>query len=331
MLADATQHTTPTAEPLNRWSTAAVERFARQAAQAREPEQLWRLTAAHLDHLGRRPSAHTARAYRRAINELLLLFPDLDLLQPSPDAGQAYRAALAEGARPAVHETHDDARRGRRPVRGPLAPATIDLRLAAIRALYAALRWSGASDADPFSDVHARDSHEMSAAAPLPTYTDYELIELLGHARDHDDRLVVLLGAHAGLRVSEMLTLRWEDVALDAQAPTLRLPAPGNVQIDLSPPLAAALRAAAPTAGSTLTPPHVVTLRSQFGIYRRLRRLCERANVTFRGVHALRHAAGTRLLRSSGDVERVRQQLRHATLEMARRYAAHVQGPKDDD
>jgi integrase/recombinase XerC len=65
----------------------------------------------------------------------------------------------------------------------------------------------------------------------------------------------------------------------------------------------------------------VLELRSQYGVYHRLRRVCERADVDFKGVHALRHSAGTRLYRQTGDLGQVQDHLRHATLDMARRYA----------
>ncbi|MEJ2288476.1 MAG: tyrosine-type recombinase/integrase, partial [Deinococcales bacterium] len=66
---------------------------------------------------------------------------------------------------------------------------------------------------------------------------------------------------------------------------------------------------------------HGLELRSQYGVFNRLRRLCERAEVEFMGVHALRHSAGTRLYRQTGDLGQVQDHLRHATLDMARRYA----------
>jgi len=54
--------------------------------------------------------------------------------------------------------------------------------------------------------------------------------------------------------------------------------------------------------------------------WRHVRRVAERAGVPTRGVHALRHYCGTRLVRQT-DLETVARHLGHATLETARVYA----------
>ncbi len=311
---------------LHRWSEEALRRYAVQAASERDVERLWSLTEAHLTLHGQAgvgTSAHTQRAYRRGFVELITMWHDVNLLRPARDAGALYVQRLRSGDRAAITDEVEQGRRGRRPKRGPLAPATVELRVAAARALYAALRWAGATDADPFRDVrggrHAtRDEDVMAGKA----YTEFELIELLAHARDDDDRLLLLLGAHAGLRVSEMLALRWDDVELAAQRLLVRAGKGGkDALVSLTPKLVEALRGAERAALAGDRRPTVVRLRSQYGVYRRLRRLCERAEVRFRGVHALRHAAGTRLYRQTGDLGQVQDHLRHATLDMARRYA----------
>jgi integrase/recombinase XerC len=213
--------------------------------------------------------------------------------------------------------------RGRRPKRGPLAPATVEVRLAAARTLYAALRWAGASESDPFRDVAAgRTATRAEDLMGAKVYTEYELIEMLAHARDAEECAVVLLGAHAGLRVSEMLALRWDDVDLEARRLLVRAGKGGkDGLVRLTPKLTETLRSAEREMLVGVRRDTVLRLRSQYGVYRRLRRLCERASVPFRSVHGLRHAAGTRLYRQTGDLGQVQDHLRHATLDMARRYA----------
>lgn len=313
-------------EQLHRWSEEALRRYAVQAANERDPERLWSLTEAHLTlhgQAGVATSRHTHRAYRRGVVELLALWHDVNLLRPARDAGVMYVQRLRAGDREPILAASDSGRRGRRPKRGPLAPATIELRVAAARALYAALRWAGATEADPFRDVRAgravtRDEDVMAGKV----YSEFELIELLGHARDDDDTMVLLLGAHAGLRVSEMLAMRWEDVDLDERRLLVRAGKGGkDALVSLTPKLLAALREAGRRTLVADRRPTVLRLRSQYGVYRRLRRLCDRAEVRFRGVHALRHAAGTKLYRQTGDLGQVQDHLRHATLDMARRYA----------
>jgi len=316
------------AEQLHLWGEAALRRYAVEAAAQRDVEKLWRLTEAHLTLHGASgvaTSRHTLRAYRRGIVELVGLWAGESLLRPTRDAGPLYVQRLRAGDRDDLVDRPDDGRRGRRPKRGPLAPATVELRLAAARALYAALRWAGATEADPFRDVRAgRDTNREEDVAGLKVYTETELIELLGRADDPEDRVLVLLGAHAGLRVSEMLLLRWDELDLAGRELLVRA-GKGNkaALVQLTPRLAAELehwrrlRLAEDGAGDG----RVLRLRSQYGVYRRLKVACLRAEVRFKGVHALRHAAGTKLYRQTGDLGQVQDHLRHATLDMARRYA----------
>ncbi|MFK7603809.1 tyrosine-type recombinase/integrase [Deinococcus sp. SM5_A1] len=53
----------------------------------------------------------------------------------------------------------------------------------------------------------------------------------------------------------------------------------------------------------------------------RLRRLCTRAGVPYRGHHALRHYAGTRLTQEGASLDDVARHLGHSALETARIYA----------
>ena len=143
-------------EQLHRWGEAALKRFAVEAAGERDLEKLWRLVEAHLTLHGASgvgTSVHTRRAYKRGVEELLTLWAGESLLRPARDAGALYVQRLRAGDREPVHAEAETGKRGRKPKRGPLAPATVELRLAAARALYAALRWAGATDADPFRDV----------------------------------------------------------------------------------------------------------------------------------------------------------------------------------
>ena len=314
------------ADLLHRWSEEALRRYAVQAANERDAERLWTLTEAHLTLHGKAgigTSSHTHRAYRRGVFELVTLWHDVNLLRPARDAGALYVQRLRSGDREPITSEARDGSRGRRPKRGPLAPATVELRVATARALYAALRWAGATEADPFRDVRGgRGTTQPEDLMAGKVYTEFELIELLARARDDDDRLLLLLGAHAGLRVSEMLALRWEDVDLGGQRLLVRAGKGGkDALVNLTPKLTETLRGAERMALAGDRRATVLRLRSQYGVYRRLRRMCERAEVRFRGVHALRHAAGTRLYRQTGDLGQVQDHLRHATLDMARRYA----------
>ncbi len=299
-----------------------------QAANERDADALWDLVEAHLTlhgAAGVSTSAHTMRAYRRGVHDLVTLWQGENLLRPSRDAGNLYLQRLRAGDRePILASESRSPRRGRRVKSGPLAPATVQLKLAAARALYDALHWANATDADPFRDVRSgRDTTRPEDVQGTRVYTEFELIEMMAAARDLQERVILLLGAHGGLRVSEMLRLGWADLDL-RRGELLVRGGKGNktALVSLTPKLATALRdlqRAAHAAGDARAT--VLVLRSQFGVFHRLQRLCERAEVDFKGVHALRHSAGTRLYRQTGDLGQVQDHLRHATLDMARRYA----------
>lgn len=313
---------------LQRLSEEALKRHAVRAANERDEEALWELIEAHLTLRGLSgvtTSSHTLRAYRRGLRELLALWQGENLLRPSRDAGPLYVQRLRAGDRAELLEGEPQgSRRGRKAKKGPLSHATVSVRVAAARALYDALAWAGATEADPFRDVRlGRATSRPEDSESTRVYTEFELIELMAAARDQQERVILLLGSHGGLRVSEMLRLTWDDV--DLRAGELRvLEGKGRktAHVTLSPKLAEALQTyrRAQEASGALGE-RVLELASQYGVYNRLRRLCDRAEVSFKGVHALRHAAGTRLYRQTGDLGQVQDHLRHATLDMARHYA----------
>ena len=315
-------------ERLQRLDDETLRRHAVKAANERDAEALWELVEAHLTlhgGSGVATSAHTMRAYRRGVADLVALWQGENLLRPRRDAGTLYVQRLRSGDRePLLERDLPSGRRGRRVKRGPLAPATVQLKIAAARALYDALSWAGASDADPFRDVRmGRQTTRAEDVQSTRAYTDFELIEMLAAARDQQERVILLLGAHAGLRVSEMLRLRWDEVDLTRRELLVQGGKGGkSAVVTLTPKLAEGLLTyrRAGDASSTLGET-VLELRSQYGVFNRVRRLCGRAEVDFKGVHALRHSAGTRLYRQTGDLGQVQDHLRHATLDMARRYA----------
>lgn len=313
-------------------SDEALRRYAVKAAGDRDLDALWELVEAHLSlrgGSGARTSRHTLRAYRRGIHELLTLWQGENLLRPGRDAGPMYVQSLLTGARAEmVNREPPRAVRGRRVKDGPLSPATVALRVAAARALYDALAWAQATEADPFRDVRiGKTSTGIDNAPSSRVYSEGELIALHAVARDLQESVILLLGSHGGLRVSEMLRLTWLDVDLRHGELVVREgKGAKTATVALSPRLAQALAAYKREAAAELLVAvreraTVLELRSQYGIYNRLRTLCVLADVDFKGIHALRHSAGTRLYHQTGDLGQVQDHLRHSTLDMARRYA----------
>lgn len=305
----------------DRWAAMAEDARRREAARAAAEHDslaLWDLTQSWLLNFGRKGgnlSAKTLARYRSCLvppdhergrplapdSALLAAWRHENLLHPARMAGTRWLRALE---------------------RAGAKPATVQVMLSAGRALYAALRAAGATEADPFKDVHPAPDpvarHEKRAE-----YGPDEIRRLLAVA-EGDERLLVLLGAYGGLRAAEMVALRWADVDLAGGRLAVARGKGGKRRtIPLAPALATALATALGGAGRTSV--HVLTLaqeRQTGGAattrYRaashRLARLCARAGLPKRGLHALRHSAGTRLYEQSGDVELVSRLLGHESI-----------------
>lgn len=282
-----------------------LRRFAAEAARDRDASGLWALTEAHLTlhgALGSRVSSHTLSAYKRALAVLLLDWQSETLLRPGRNAGVLWAREFE----------------ARKPVKGnndTMSSATVRVYLAGAKALYAALRWSGATDAAPFTDVKVAVD-KTPAWEKHEAYTATE-VNWLERVSDGATLLIILLGAHAGLRVSEMTALRWENVNLSEGVVRVVSGKGGKTaRVYLTPTLVQALEV---TLLEHRTG-YVLPCRSRQAAYERLASACKQARVTFKGVHALRHASGTRLRDETGDLALVADHLRHSSLDTARGY-----------
>ena len=290
-------------------------RRAAAAAQARDPAALWALTEAWLIQEGKaggRTRVHTLRAYRRGVLDLVAAWPGENLLHPSRRAATRWVRALEDAGK---------------------KPATVQLKLAAARALNAALRWAGATDAAPFAGVRAAPEKTAPWDRRKP-YPPADVERLLAVATG-EDRALVLLGAHAGLRVSEALALRRADARLADGELDVRDGKGGKARtVPVSESLASALREGTADGDDAQdgreegrggagagTEERVLRVRDDRQARLRLRRLAAAANVPYRGYHALRHYCGTRLMRDTGDLDTVARVLGHSSIETARVYA----------
>ncbi len=171
--------------------------------------------------------------------------------------------------------------------------------------------------ADPLADVRAAPDRTPAHEKRQPMAPS-ELAALLTVATAPADRVLILLAGHAGLRAGELTALCWEDVDLPAQRLVVLAGKGGTRRtVGLSKSLTTALAAQRPEPATGL----VLGLPSRFAAWRRLRVLAARAGVPARGVHALRHTAGTRLYREQRDLALVAAHLGHAGLDTARIYA----------
>jgi len=294
------------------WALLPEDERRRRAVQAcvdHDAGALSRIALAWLADNGRRHSGvspYTQRNYAQSIADLVHAWRSVNLLHPPERAAKRWVSHLeAAGKR--------DKATGR-PC--PLAPSTVKLRVAAARTLYAALRDARATTADPFKDIHAASDPTPRHEKRKP-YPDADVDRLLVVA-EGDDRLLVLLGAHAGLRIAEILALRWEHI--DPRAGELRVERGKGGKdrtVPLSSTLAAELGAQRPPSGVGTILPY----RSSFSARYRLQALAARAGVPYRGLHSLRHTAGTRLVAETGSIELAAGLLGHSSLDTARVYA----------
>lgn len=303
------------------WSSLPDDELRRRVVAAcrdHDATALWSLTDAYLTEYGRAGatvSPHTRRNYRQGAHALIAAWTQQNLLHPARNAGIDWLRQLEQGG--ATGEGDG------------LKPATVRIYLAAARTFYAALRWAGATTADPFKDARP---------APDPTkpwdkrrpYSPEDVTVLRGQAGPLD-LVLVLLAGHAGLRVAEILALRWDDVDLDAATVVIRHGKGGKQRhVSLSGSAVAALTdlrrrvAAGEVASTTWTGERAGHVLPTFGTTHeareRMKRLCARAGVPYKGIHALRHAAGTRIVREGGDLERAAQHLGHSSLDTTRVY-----------
>ncbi len=279
-------------------------RRAVEACRDHDTEALWELTDAHLTLYGRAGAAvsrYTRRNYRQGVAALVDAWRQENLLRPRRDVGALWLRTMEDAG---------------------LKPSTVTVRLAGARALYAALRWAGATEADPLRDAHPQRDLVPAWEKRQP-YQPYEVARLVAAAHG-DDLALVLLGAHAGLRVSEMLALRWSEVDTGRRELVVRHGKGGKPRtVQMSGSLTAALADPAVTDGDRggSRAGYVLPYGSAFSAWRRLNLVCAGAGVTPRGVHSLRHAAGTRVVQETQSLEEAARHLGHASIETTRVYA----------
>ena len=197
--------------------------------------------------------------------------------------------------------------------RRDLTPGTRINDLANLRSFYRwCQRWEHRDD-DP---TRRLDPPKVNKGLPRPV-SRADLRTLLDTLPD-DLRRAVALGAYAGLRVSEVAALRWEDVDVEARRARVlhgkggkpRIVALGSVLIDHLLP---------DTGGNVVTGTNEVM--SAATLQRRVNRAMRRAGVsdTF---HGLRHRYGTLAYQATRDLVAVGRQMGHTSPVTTAIYAA---------
>ena len=291
-----------------------LRRRAVTACRDADEAELWSITEAFLVTRGRkgaRVSERTLETYQDSVQTFVrwALPAGVQLLRPRAAEGFSF-------------VRHLEALK--------LMPSSVQVRLSGARTLYAALRWAGATEANPFADVKAardpRASHEKRGP-----YTDTEVNTLLA-AADPQEKVMLLLAADSGLRNSEMTDVRRADLRLDEEHPHVQVRGKGRGGWSERAPLSGrgvtAIKqwlAAAPADNEFL-----LTWRTRKSTRLRLLHLCERAGVRYEGreVHGLRHTAGTRTYQETGDIMESKDLLRHRDITSTQVYVQYARRGK---
>lgn len=318
---------TDAADAARSWATVTPgERLRRasEAAAALDLPTLADLSGSWNALYGRARSSSTAATYRQGIASLVAFCRrhGQNLLRPSADLGALWKARLEADGR---------------------ATATVRAYLAGARQLAAALRWAGLANSEAFPPEVRPLPDRTADAEKGQVYTAAEVGKLhqatqLVSGRfptQFLDRAAVVLGAH-GLRIAEVLRLTWADIQLseDRRNAVVRVTGKGRKvrTVYLGQSAVIALRGLVrdstwPTSG------HLFPSREKAGepitpaaLRARMRKLCARAAVTYRGFHALRHYCGRELYDRTGDLGAVAEHLGHSSIDTARVYSGRYRG-----
>ena len=311
-----------------------------KACTERDIEALSDLLDTYLNYKGRkgvRTSEATRRLYKVAMQDWLAYCwpvdspaPRVTILHASEDDVEHYLMSLqSEGG----HLDEDTE---------PLSEGSAATYLAALRAFYRALEWTGAVISSPAQDVRSpqdpRPRHERRPAVPEEDFL--RLFEGLDDSAE-DIRLTVMLRltGDQGLRVGEMVALRVQDIDMSAELLHIRRAKGGKRRtIPLS---RASLRAlerwlpvrqqqAATGEDSVLINVGLKVKKARLGramhpntVRAQLEKCYARAGLSHRysGAHVLRHTAGTRLYRNTRDLHRVAHILGHSDINTSSIYA----------
>ena len=167
----------------------------------------------------------------------------------------------------------------------------------------------------------ARDVSSGKAPRRLPRVLSVEDVErLIAAARSHRDRAVIELLYATGCRVSELRTLRVEDVDLVAQSILVRRGKGGKDRLVLYGRKAAA--ALETHSGGRRSGP--IFKLSRAALWSIVRRVAQGAGLEGVHPHTLRHSFATHLLERGADLRCIQELLGHTSLSTTQKYT-HLQ------
>lgn len=206
-----------------------------------------------------------------------------------------------------------------------LAAATVRIVMAPVRALFATAVEEGLLRTNPAAGLRlGGGTKKADPANSRRALDEAELARLIGETPERW-RLLIRFLAQTGLRVGELIALRWEDVDLGTRRVSVRrrlyrgrLDAPkssyGTRQVPISTRLAQDLwrhRAGATDGDAVFVGPEGRPLRSEFVLRSIVKPAAARAGVPWAGVHTMRHTCASILFRSGWNAKQVQIVLGH--------------------
>lgn len=179
-------------------------------------------------------------------------------------------------------------------------------------------RWCVRRDIMQYDPTDKVDSPKLPKRAPSPISIDE--LELAISVANLEQKRAIMLGAYAGLRCSEIAALTASDIDRRRGVLTVRNGKGGK---DATVPLAPALADILPLHGKS------VPYRSGQAVGSAIRRVFRHCGIVARP-HDLRHTFGTEAAEvAEGNMELVRQLMRHESLLTTQRYTAWTPEGRD--
>ena len=194
--------------------------------------------------------------------------------------------------------------------------------LAALRLFYAWMKDIRHRDDDPTDNVRVKRRKSLPTE---PLHAD-EMESLLAASRDERDRLIILMLAHTGMRISELASLRAEDI--DWQRGTIRIFGKGDKERRLAPDPEVLNRLHAfcgmfPS-GSIWKAKRSHQALSAHQIRKVLYDLAERAKLEDVHPHRFRALFATQYVEQFADIQALQGVLGHESIETTARYSEYT-------
>ncbi len=205
-----------------------------------------------------------------------------------------------------------------------LSPKTVNNQLTVLRRMFViAKRWELIESMPGI--------HWLKSPKPDYDFFDFKEAQRLVDAADGEWAVMIMLGLKAGLRMGELLGLRWEDVDLKAgRLVVKRAVARGvvgstksgrNREVPLSREAIRVLKSHRHLRGPLVFCSRSGKMLTKGECKWPLWRACKRAQLRRVGWHVLRHTFASHLTMRGVPLKAVQELLGHATIEMTMRYA----------